>query len=106
LAVAPGPAGAALGVALASGAALLGVDLGEEVMLGDCGANALGAALGVAVLLRYGLAGRLAHLVALGAITAASERVSFTELIAAHPVLHRLDRLGRRSASSRAWVRV
>lgn len=99
LAVAPGPAGAALGVALGSGAALLGVDLGEAVMLGDCGANALGGALGVAVLLRYGPAGRLAHLVALAAITAASERVSFTELIAAHPVAHRLDRLGRRRAS-------
>jgi UDP-GlcNAc:undecaprenyl-phosphate GlcNAc-1-phosphate transferase len=102
LAALPGPAGAALGVALASGAALLGVDLGEEVMLGDCGANALGAALGVAVLLRYGPAGRLAHLVALAAITAASERVSFTDLIAAQPVLHRLDSLGRRCASSRA----
>ena len=65
-------------------------------MLGDCGANALGAALGVAVLLRYGLAGRLAHLVSLAILTGAGERVSFTEVIAGNRVLDRLDQLGRR----------
>jgi UDP-GlcNAc:undecaprenyl-phosphate/decaprenyl-phosphate GlcNAc-1-phosphate transferase len=93
-----GPPGAAAVGILGAAAALLPADLREEVMLGDCGANALGAALGVAVLLRYGLLGRLAHLVSLAILTAASERVSFTEVIAGNPVLHRLDSFGRRPA--------
>lgn len=92
----PGSSGIAVAGVLGSASALLPADLGEEVMLGDCGANALGAALGVAVLLRYGLPGRLLHLLGLAVLTGASERVSFTEVIAANPVLHRLDSLGRR----------
>jgi hypothetical protein len=83
-----GPAGAALAVA--------GDDLAERVMLGDCGANALGALLGVAVAARTGLSGKMAVVAVLGALTAASERVSFTALIEGTPGLRGLDRLGRR----------
>jgi UDP-N-acetylmuramyl pentapeptide phosphotransferase/UDP-N-acetylglucosamine-1-phosphate transferase len=77
-------------------AALLPADLGEEVMLGDAGANALGALLGVGLAAGTGRAGRLALLAALGGLTAASEKVSFTKVIEGTPVLRELDALGRR----------
>lgn len=83
----PGPAAAAL--------ALLPEDLGERTMLGDAGANALGAVLGLALLQRHpgrartGLAG-------LVLLTAASEVVSYSRVIDAVPPLRWADRLGRR----------
>jgi UDP-N-acetylmuramyl pentapeptide phosphotransferase/UDP-N-acetylglucosamine-1-phosphate transferase len=104
-------AGAALGAPLAvgrgggiaagtlgAGAALLPDDLAEEIMLGDAGANAMGALLGVALTARSGTGTRLVTLAALGALTAASERVSFTRVIQDTPWLRRLDELGRRPA--------
>ncbi|MBR7836980.1 hypothetical protein KDL01_27130 [Actinospica durhamensis] len=91
----------ALGAAgLGAAAALLPEDLGERAMLGDAGANALGAVLGLAAAAgatRAGLAWRAA---ALTAVTLASEKVSFTKLIAACPPLDALDRLGRRPAAA------
>src|SRR4051794_29981247 len=92
LAAAAAPGAAAVGAA----AVLLPADLGERTMLGDCGANAAGALLGVAALGRLGLRGRTTLLLALVALTAASERISFTRVIESTPVLRELDRLGRR----------
>jgi hypothetical protein len=90
------PAGT-VGAGLAAAAlATLPADLAERQMIGDCGANAAGAALGW--LLAVGLGPR-ARLVALGGVTAltlASERVSFTAVIERTPVLRALDALGRR----------
>jgi len=83
---------------LGAGAALLPADLGEEIMLGDAGANALGALLGVALAARTGPAGRAAALSVLVALTAASEKVSFTKVIQDTPWLRELDALGRRPA--------
>ncbi|HEY0938340.1 MAG TPA: hypothetical protein VGD91_31910 [Trebonia sp.] len=83
-----GPVGAAL--------ALLPEDLGERAMLGDAGANALGALLGAAaarVLPGPARAGLLAGIVAL---TVTSEKVSFTRVIEATPALRWLDMAGRR----------
>ncbi|MET8158957.1 hypothetical protein ABZT47_21525 [Sphaerisporangium sp. NPDC005289] len=95
--------GAATGAALAAvpigaGLALLPEDLGERAMLGDAGANALGALLGVAAVAGLRRPARLVLLGAVAALTAASEKVSFTKVIAGNPVLHRLDMLGRRPA--------
>jgi UDP-N-acetylmuramyl pentapeptide phosphotransferase/UDP-N-acetylglucosamine-1-phosphate transferase len=81
---------------LGAGAALLPADLGEEIMLGDAGANALGALLGVALAARTGPAGRAALLAVLAGLTAASEKVSFTKVIQDTPWLRELDALGRR----------
>jgi UDP-GlcNAc:undecaprenyl-phosphate/decaprenyl-phosphate GlcNAc-1-phosphate transferase len=84
----PGPAAAA--------AVLLPADLAERGMLGDAGANGLGAVLGLALADRLDRrTGRLAALGAVAALTAASEVVSFTRVIDAVPVLRGLDRLGR-----------
>ncbi len=83
---------------LGASAALLPADLGEEIMLGDSGANALGALLGVAFTARAGTLGRLAALAAVASLTAASEKVSFTKVIQDTPWLRRLDELGRRPA--------
>ncbi len=70
-------------------------DLGERGMLGDAGANPMGAVAGlliVAGLPRWGL---LAYFVAIFALNLASEKVSFSTVIAASPLLSRLDGWGR-----------
>lgn len=85
------PAAGAVGAA----AGLLPVELAERGMLGDAGANALGAALGVALAARAGAPARLLGLALTAALTLASERVSFSAVIDATPALRWLDRLGR-----------
>jgi UDP-N-acetylmuramyl pentapeptide phosphotransferase/UDP-N-acetylglucosamine-1-phosphate transferase len=94
--LAAGRGGGIAAGALGASSALVADDLGEEIMVGDAGANALGALLGVALVARSGPAGRLAALAAIGALTAASEKVSFTQVIQDTPWLRRLDELGRR----------
>ena len=85
----PGVAGAC--------AALLPADLGERTMLGDTGANALGAVLGAALADRLSArAPRVVVLAVIASLTAASEVVSFTSVIDRTPPLRALDRLGRR----------
>jgi hypothetical protein len=93
----PGP-GALLTVAAPLGAAiaLLPEDLGERAMLGDAGANAIGALLGVAAAASLSRPARLALLAAITGLTAASEVVSFTRVIERTPPLRWLDMLGRR----------
>jgi UDP-GlcNAc:undecaprenyl-phosphate/decaprenyl-phosphate GlcNAc-1-phosphate transferase len=83
---------------LAAALALLAEDLGERAMLGDCGANALGAMLGAAA---AGLprSARVALLAGIAALTVASEKVSFTKVIERTPALRWLDMLGRRPAN-------
>ncbi|MEZ0492830.1 hypothetical protein AB2L28_11350 [Kineococcus sp. TBRC 1896] len=76
-------------------AVVLRDDLAGRSMLGDTGANALGAVLGVAALARWGRTGRAVALGAVVALTLASEKVSFSRLIEAQPLLRELDRLGR-----------
>jgi UDP-N-acetylmuramyl pentapeptide phosphotransferase/UDP-N-acetylglucosamine-1-phosphate transferase len=95
LAVAGGPAAPVAGAAAGAAAALLPADLGERTMLGDAGANALGALLGTVAAARTGRRGRLALLAGVAALTALSERVSFTRVIERTPVLRELDQLGR-----------
>jgi UDP-GlcNAc:undecaprenyl-phosphate/decaprenyl-phosphate GlcNAc-1-phosphate transferase len=92
---APPAAGPAVLPPLAAALALLPEDLAERAMLGDCGANALGAMLGAAA---AGLPrpARIALLAGITGLTAASEKVSFTKVIERTPALRRLDMLGRR----------
>ena len=83
-------------VAVGAGAALLLDDLRERLMLGDTGANALGAVLGVGLVLTTVPSVRLAVLVGLIALNVVSEIVSFSRVIDAVPPLRGLDRAGRR----------
>ncbi|NJC71816.1 hypothetical protein HC031_19125 [Planosporangium thailandense] len=92
-----GPAGGVAAGAVGAAAGLLPADLGETIMLGDAGANALGALLGTAMAARTGPLGRAALLAGIAALTAASEKVSFTQVIDRTPVLRDLDALGRRT---------
>jgi UDP-N-acetylmuramyl pentapeptide phosphotransferase/UDP-N-acetylglucosamine-1-phosphate transferase len=84
--------------ALGAGGALARADLNEEIMLGDAGANALGALLGLALAARTGPAGRAVAFTLLAGLTAASEKVSFTKVIQDTPWLRRADEFGRRGA--------
>jgi len=95
-AVSVGAAGAA--AVIGAGAALLPADLGEQAMLGDAGANALGAVLGTAAAAGQSRRARIAMLAGITGLTAASEVVSFTKVIQRTPPLHWLDMLGRRPA--------
>jgi hypothetical protein len=85
---APAPAAAAL--------ALARQDLGERAMLGDAGANALGAMLGAAAAASLSRRARTGLLAAIAGLNAASEVVSFTKVIEKTPPLRWLDMLGRR----------
>ncbi|GGK36949.1 hypothetical protein GCM10010124_32010 [Pilimelia terevasa] len=91
-----GPAGGTVAGPLGAAAGLLPADLDERVMLGDCGANAMGALLGTALARRTGPRGRAVLLAGLAALTLASEKVSFTKVIARTAGLRELDELGRR----------
>lgn len=78
-----------------AGLALLPDDLHGRAMLGDTGANPLGAAVGLAAAQALGPRGRAVALVAVAALVLASERVSFSRVIDATPVLRAVDRWGR-----------
>jgi UDP-N-acetylmuramyl pentapeptide phosphotransferase/UDP-N-acetylglucosamine-1-phosphate transferase len=85
--------GAAPAVGAAAGS--LPTDLAARSMLGDCGANALGAAVATAAAQSLPRPFRLFAFGAVAALNVASERVSFTDVIERTPLLHRLDQLGR-----------
>ena len=85
--------GAAPAVGAAAGS--LPTDLAARSMLGDCGANALGAAVGTAAAGALSWQLRVAAFAAVAALNLASERVSFTAVIERTPLLRRLDQLGR-----------
>jgi hypothetical protein len=91
-----GPAGGLVAGPLGAAATVLPADLGERVMLGDCGANAAGALVGLRLAALPSRGARAGLLGAVVALTLASEKVSFTRVIEATPGLRELDRLGRR----------
>jgi hypothetical protein len=94
-----GPAAGLVAAATGPAASLIGVDLAEQAMLGDAGANALGAVLGTALVAGAGRPTRLLALAGVLGLTLASEKVSFTKVIANTPGLRELDALGRRPAA-------
>ena len=91
----PGRAGAGAAPVLGAAAGCLPSDLREKSMLGDCGANALGAAVGTVAAAWLPRPAKLAALLAVVGLNLASERVSFTAVIERTPTLRWLDHLGR-----------
>lgn len=73
----------------------MGPDLRERAMLGDAGANPLGAVLGLGLAASLGEPHRLIAIAILLALNLASERWSFSKAIEATPPLRWLDGLGR-----------
>ncbi|HEX2700173.1 MAG TPA: hypothetical protein VHM89_08235 [Acidimicrobiales bacterium] len=98
LAVATAGPTSLVGVAVVAGAvaALLLDDLREHLMLGDTGANVLGGAVGLGVVVACAPATRTSLLAVVVVLNAASEVISFGRVIDAVPPLRALDRWGRR----------
>ncbi|WP_350274248.1 hypothetical protein [Kribbella sp. HUAS MG21] len=92
LAVVNGPAAAVVGAAAAAAPS----DLGERSMLGDSGANGLGAITGTALAATLPRPLKTLVLAAVVGLNLASEKVSFTKVIADTPVLDKIDQWGRR----------
>jgi hypothetical protein len=86
-----GPAAAVVGAAAAAAPS----DLAGRSMLGDCGANGLGAMAGTALAAALPRPLRLLALAAVVGLNLASEKVSFTEVIANNPTLRAVDEWGR-----------
>jgi UDP-N-acetylmuramyl pentapeptide phosphotransferase/UDP-N-acetylglucosamine-1-phosphate transferase len=91
-----GTVGVALAPVMGAALGLLGDDLRERIMLGDTGANVLGAVLGLGVVLGLGQTARTAVLVVVAVLNVVAELVSFSFVIERVPPLRALDRLGRR----------
>ncbi|MFN2525450.1 MAG: hypothetical protein ABR505_04200 [Actinomycetota bacterium] len=85
---------AATGMAVAL-VVCLPFDLRERAMLGDAGANPIGAVLGLGLAISLSESGRIAALVVLAVLNLASERISFSAVIERNKVLAWLDQIGR-----------
>lgn len=95
VALGSGPVGMAVAPVMGAVVGLLPDDLRERLMLGDTGANVIGAVLGLGVVLGCGEGTRLAVLVTVVALNVAAEIVSFTRVIESMPILRRIDEWGR-----------
>jgi UDP-N-acetylmuramyl pentapeptide phosphotransferase/UDP-N-acetylglucosamine-1-phosphate transferase len=95
LVIGTAPIGIALAPVMGAALGLLGDDLRERLMLGDTGANVIGAALGLAVVLGTNSTVRLLTMLVLLAANVAAERVSFSAVIDSVGVLRAVDRFGR-----------
>ncbi len=87
--------GGPVGGALAALAATAQADLAARTMLGDCGANAAGAAVALALVEVAPRPVVVGWLAVVTGLTLASEKVSFSSVIERVSWLRRLDRAGR-----------
>ena len=74
------------------------MDFAAAAMMGDCGANPLGAVLGLALVLTLGWPWKIAAALALIAAHIYAERHSLGELIERLPIIRTLDAWGRQQA--------
>lgn len=92
-----GAVGVAIAPVMGAAAGVLPDDLHERLMLGDTGANLLGGALGLVVVLAMGRGARNGVLVALVVANLVAEVVSFSRVIDGVAPLRAFDRWGRRA---------
>jgi hypothetical protein len=71
-------------------------DLGEKGMIGDAGANSMGAFLGFLFATSLPTWALMVAVVVLAAVNLLSERVSFSKIIEGNAVLSVLDKWGRK----------
>jgi len=102
IAIGTAPIGIAVAPVMGAALGLLGDDLHERLMLGDTGANVIGAVLGLAVVLGSRDSIRLAVMLVLLALNVAAELVSFSHVIDSVPALRWFDRLGSRRPRDRS----
>ncbi|MCL5057300.1 MAG: hypothetical protein M1130_04745 [Actinobacteria bacterium] len=76
-------------------AAYLPADLKGRAMMGDAGANALGAVMGLSVVWLFSVETKAVYLLALAAVNIISEKYSLTGIIASNRMLNYIDMLGR-----------
>ncbi len=89
------PVGMAIAPVMGAAAGLLPEDLRERLMIGDTGANVIGAVLGLGVVLGCDSGTRLVVLAGVAALNVAAEMISFTTVIERVPALRRFDEWGR-----------
>lgn len=77
-------------------------DLGETGMLGDAGANPMGAVAGLLIVAGLPLWALLAYVALLLVLNFASEKISFSAVIEGNDVLRRIDEAGRTHGPSSA----
>ncbi len=75
-------------------------DLGESGMLGDAGANPMGAVAGTLIVLSIPLWALVAYFTLMLALNLASERVSFSKVIEGNGILRALDGWGRNTEAT------
>ncbi|MCL4439163.1 MAG: hypothetical protein M1609_00795, partial [Firmicutes bacterium] len=73
----------------------LPADLKGRAMMGDAGANALGAVMGLSVVWLFSVETKAVYLLALAAVNIISEKYSLTGIIASNRMLNYIDMLGR-----------
>jgi UDP-N-acetylmuramyl pentapeptide phosphotransferase/UDP-N-acetylglucosamine-1-phosphate transferase len=98
IAIGTAPIGIAVAPVMGAALGLLPDDLRERLMLGDTGANVIGAVLGLAVVLGSRESIRITVMLVLLAVNVAAELVSFSRVIDAVPPLRWFDRWGSRRA--------
>jgi UDP-N-acetylmuramyl pentapeptide phosphotransferase/UDP-N-acetylglucosamine-1-phosphate transferase len=98
IAIGTAPIGVAVAPVMGASLGLLPDDLRERLMLGDTGANVIGAVLGLAVVLGSRDSIRLVVMLLLLAVNVGAEMVSFSKVIDGAPPLRWFDRLGSRRA--------
>jgi UDP-N-acetylmuramyl pentapeptide phosphotransferase/UDP-N-acetylglucosamine-1-phosphate transferase len=95
LMVVGGPGAPALAAAAGAAIAFLPFDLRERAMLGDTGSNALGAIVGVGIVLNSTHGIRIGALCVLVVLTIVGERPGLSRIIDRVPPLRKADRAGR-----------
>jgi hypothetical protein len=91
-----GRAAAPMAGVIGAGVAVLPDELAERTMLGDAGAGALGAAVGVGFVAGASTRSLRRGALLIAALTLLSERVSFSRVIDSVPALRAIDQWGRK----------